>query len=317
MNYASREAYHVRIGIQLFWSPVPMPSISSSVSHVQDVVHPYIKHRIWSLLGNPTVLYLQSTQSHCADAVEDVGDGQDKDEHVKLVDSISGDQRNFALFSVTRELSSNPCSFEMNPIDRQWDFWATSLWIKLDEHEGTWTTAKASTVAILFYHNLLLVPIIQNAGNCIKKKKHRWQKPGNMFPLILCSLSVLSVRLPKLTMEIYRSDKGNLTFAAHLSDPPPPAKIRRKTPAETESWRSLRPLVLESCEWPSALVVAGSSPGLHGCHESPTLLGTHILEMRVWPTVRSKDMKPISISSVMEKTTAMRELLMMLEIKIM
>lgn len=45
-------------------------------------------------------------------------------------------------------------------------------------------------------------------------------------------------------------------------------------------------------------MVVASSSGSHGCHELPTLLGTHILDMGPSPTVKSKDMKPSSMSSI-------------------
>lgn len=44
--------------------------------------------------------YLQSTQSHGDHAVKDVGDGQGKNENVKLIDAVGGNERNFSLYDL-------------------------------------------------------------------------------------------------------------------------------------------------------------------------------------------------------------------------
>lgn len=95
-----------------------------------------------------------------------------------------------------------------------------------------------------------------------------------------------------------------LALAEHLSVDPPPAKMRRNLSVESALCRSLRPMLFsfessERCS--SSPAMTASSEALHGCHELPTLSDTHISDMRVWLTVRSKDMKPSSINSVRQK----------------
>lgn len=85
------------------------------------------------------------------------------------------------------------------------------------------------------------------------------------------------------------------TLAAHLSvDEAAPAKMRRNPLPESDTVSSLRPLVSE-------LVWAASCFLLHGCHVAPIFLDTHTLEIRLCPTVKSKDINPNNISSAWTK----------------